>query len=323
MSGARQQVAEDETSERTSAISAELRQFLVHVESERQLSPRTVAAYTRDLQELEAFLATYFGGAWSWPEVDRLAIRSFMGDCAGRRELAKRSISRKLSAVRSFFRFLHLEDIVEANPARTVKAPKLDRTLPSFLTAEDVEKLFNAAEGRALEGAFLGVRNHALLELLYSSGLRLSEVQAVDVGDLDLLSERVRVMGKGRKERIVPVGGAAVRALRRYEPRREELVRATPGADRRALFLSQSGRRLSTRQIQKIVTALLEQIGESAGLSTHSIRHSFATHLLDAGADLMAVKELLGHASLSTTQIYTHTSAERLKKVYRNAHPRA
>ncbi|HUE96751.1 MAG TPA: tyrosine recombinase XerC [Longimicrobiaceae bacterium] len=312
--------------ERATAAGAspELSQFLVHIETERQLSPRTVAAYARDLGELESFLTRYFGDdGWSWAGVDRLAIRSFMGDCMGRRGLSKRSVARKLSAVRSLFSFLHVEEIVEANPARTVRAPKREKYLPAFLTGDEVERLFVAAEGRALEGGFLGVRNHAILELLYSSGLRLSELQALDAADLDLLSERVRVMGKGRKERIVPVGGAAVRTLRRYEPRREEVVRGVAGADRRALFLSQSGRRLSTRQIQNIVHRFLDQIGEDAGLSTHSLRHSFATHLLDAGADLMAVKELLGHASLSTTQIYTHTSAERLKKVYRNAHPRA
>ena len=315
---------EQEAEGRAASRSAELHLFLQHIEKERQLSPRTVEAYGRDLDELEAFLAAY-GGAegWSWRTVDRLAIRSFMGDCATRRGLSKRSIARKLSATRSFFRFLHLEDLVEANPARTVRAPKRDKVLPSFLTADQISRFFRAAEGRALEGGFHGVRNHAITELLYSSGLRLSELQGLNTSDLDLLSERVRVMGKGRKERIVPVGGAAVRALRRYEARRDEVVRAVAGADRRALFISQTGRRLSARQIQKIVHALLEQIGEEMGLSTHSLRHSFATHLLDAGADLMAVKELLGHASLSTTQIYTHTTAERLRKVYRQAHPRA
>lgn len=304
--------------------SGEVTDFLLHVEKERQLSPRTVSAYRSDLKELEIFLGSYYGNeGWTWSGVDRLAIRSFMGDCAGRRGLSKRSVSRKLSAVRSFFRFLHLEELVEANPARTVRSPKRDKTLPAFLTADQVQRLFNAAEGRALEGGFLAVRNHAILELLYSSGLRLSELQALNTGDLDLLSERVRAMGKGRKQRIVPVGGAALRALRRYELRRDEIVRNSAGADKRALFVSQAGRRLSARQIQKIVHRFMDQIGEESGLSTHSLRHSFATHLLDAGADLMAVKELLGHASLSTTQIYTHTSAERLKKVYRQAHPRA
>ncbi len=301
-----------------------LKEFLTHLVKERQLSPRTVDAYGRDLEEFEIFLTRYSGDAEIvWSEIDRLAIRSFMGDCAGRRRLAKRSIARKLSAVRAFFRFLHLEDVIEANPARTIRAPRRERVLPSYLTRDQIDQLFTALEGRALDGGFHPVRNQAMVELLYSSGLRVSELQGINTADIDLVTERVRVLGKGRKERIVPIGQFAVRALRRYEPRRDEIVAAVHGADRRALFLSQTGKRLSTRQIQKIVTGFLANVSEGTGLSTHSIRHSFATHLVDAGADLMAVKELLGHASLSTTSIYTHTSTERLRNVYRRAHPRA
>jgi integrase/recombinase XerC len=310
-------------------VSAEARrgereEFLRHIEHERQLSPRTVRAYADDLTEFEAFLSAFYGTAeWSWSGVDRLAIRSFMGDCVTRRSLAKRSVARKLSAVRSLYRFLHLEELVDANPARSVRSPKRERTLPAYLTREQVEALFRLAEARALEGGFLGVRNHAIVELFYSTGMRVSELQQLDTADLDLVSERVRIRGKGRRERIVPVGSMAVSALRRYDLRRQEVVGAAARADRRAVFLGQSGRRLSVRQVQKIVGSFLDRIGEDAGLSTHSLRHSFATHLVDAGADLLAVKELLGHASLSTTQVYTHTSAERLKRVYRQAHPRA
>src|SRR5690606_10503521 len=183
-----------------------------------------------------------------------------------------------------------------------------------------VSALFDAVEARALDGGFHPLRNLAILELLYSSGLRVSELQGLNAADLDMISERVRVRGKGRKERIVPLGGAAVRALRRYEPRREELIAGTTGADRRAFFLSQNGRRLSVRQIQNVVRQVLDGSSEAAGLSPPSPRHSFATHLVDAGADLVAVKELLGHSSLSTTTVYTHTSTERLKQVYRRAH---
>lgn len=299
-------------------------EFIRHVEHERQLSPRTVRAYGDDLREFEEFLTRYYGsGDWSWSGVDRLAIRSFMGDCFTRRALAKRTVARKLSSVRALFRYLHMEELVEANPARAVRSPRRERRLPSFLSREQVEQLFRAAEGRALDGGFLGVRNHAIVELFYSTGMRLSELQQLDVKDLDLISERVRVRGKGRKERIVPVGSHAITAVRRYEPRRDEVVARSARADRRAVFIGQTGRRLSVRQVQKIVSGFLDRIGEDAGLSTHSLRHSFATHLVDAGADLIAVKELLGHASLSTTQVYTHTSQERLKKVYRQAHPRA
>ncbi|MBW3629791.1 MAG: tyrosine recombinase XerC [Gemmatimonadetes bacterium] len=301
-----------------------VREFLSHITHERQLSPRTVRAYTDDLAEFAEFLTVYYGTPeWSWTGVDRLTIRSFMGDCATRRKLSKRTIARTLSSVRSLFRFLHVEEAIDANPARAVRAPKRDRTLPAFLTREQVESIFNSAEARAMEGGFAGVRNLAIVELFYSTGVRLSELQQVNLADLDLVTERLRVMGKGRKERIVPVGRMAVGALRRYEPRRDEVVARSGQADRRALFLSQTGKRLSVRQIQNIVVGFLDQVSEDSGLSTHSLRHSFATHLVDAGADLLAVKELLGHASLSTTQIYTHTSRERLQRVYKQAHPRA
>jgi integrase/recombinase XerC len=301
-----------------------LRDFLAHIANERQLSPRTVRAYTDDLAEFADFLTAYYGTPeWSWAGVDRLAIRSFMGDCATRRRLSKRSIARKLSSVRSLFRFLHMEEAIDANPARTVRAPKRDRTLPAFLTREQVETVLNSAEARAMEGGFVGVRNLAIVELFYSTGVRVSELQQVNVMDLDLVAERLRVMGKGRKERIVPVGRMAVGALRRYEPRRDEVLARSERADRRALFVGKTGKRLSVRQIQNIVVGFLDQVSEDSGHSTHSLRHSFATHLVDAGADLLAVKELLGHASLSTTQIYTHTSRERLQRVYKQAHPRA
>lgn len=303
---------------------AEVAEFLEHIEHERQLSERTVRAYARDLREVQEFLAVYYGTSdWRWSGVDRLAIRSFMGDCSTRRGLAKRSIARKLSALRSFFRFLHADERIPSNPARAVRSPRLERRLPGFLTRQQMESLLANAEARASEGGFHGARNLAIVELFYSTGLRVSELQQLDVRHLDLVSERVRVLGKGRKERIVPVGRIAIGALRTYENRREELIASVDGADPRALFLGRTGRRLTVRQIQNVVRGFLDRVSEDVGLSTHSLRHSFATHLVDGGADLMAVKELLGHASLSTTQVYTHTSKERLLRVYRQAHPRA
>jgi integrase/recombinase XerC len=302
----------------------EVEEFISHIAHERQLSPATVRAYSDDLGEFVTFLDRYYGDPqWTWQGVDRLAIRSFMGDCITRRALAKRSVGRKLSSVRSFFRFLHIEEIVEANPARTLRSPKKERTLPGFLTRDQMAAIFTAAEGRALDGGFLPLRNLTMVELFYSTGLRVSELQGLNVADVDLVSERMRVMGKGRKERIVPVGRMAIGALRRYYPRREEVLMKVERGDRRAIFLTQKGRRISVRQVQKVIENFLKQVAEGAGLSTHSLRHTFATHLLDNGADLMAVKEMLGHASLSTTQIYTHTSKERLQRVYRKAHPRA
>ena len=302
----------------------EVAEYLEHLRGERDVSPNTMLAYGRDLSELVAFFSSYYGGnAWTWQGVDRLAIRGFMAHLT-RRGLSKRSIARALSAVRGFYRFLHRNEVVDANPARAVGSPKLERYLPSYLDRAQIDLVFQAAEVRAWEGRFNDVRNLAILELFYSTGMRLSELRGINRGDLDLVSQQVKVTGKGRKQRIIPVGDHASLALRNYEAKRDELARQVGArVDRTAFFLSVHGRRLTTRSIQLVVTKFLGQIDENAGLSTHSLRHTFATHLLDAGADLRAVQELLGHASISTTQIYTHTSVERLKQVYRKAHPRA
>lgn len=299
-------------------------EFLLHMEKERDVSPNTLTAYGRDLAALDAYLRDYYGPrGWSWEGVDRLAIRGFLAHLT-RSGVGKRSAARSLSAVRSFFRYLHRNEIVETNPARAVASPKRDRHLPQYLDLGQMGVLLTAAETRAMGGRFTDVRNLAMLELFYSGGLRLSELRGINRESLDLLGNQVRVRGKGRKERLVPLGDRAVLALRNYECRRDELLRAVgAGGDRTAFFLSSHGRRISTRALQKAMTSLLDLVSESEGLSTHSLRHTFATHLLDAGADLRAVQELLGHASVQTTQVYTHTSVERLKQAHRAAHPRA
>jgi integrase/recombinase XerC len=301
----------------------DMQAFLVHLAKERDLSPHTLRAYRRDLANLETFLASQLGAEWSWDAVDRLLLRGFLGFLT-REGLARRSTARSLSAVRTFFKFLHREELVSNNPTRAVASPKLEKYLPAWLERRQVDVLFDMAELRAREGEYADVRNLAILELFYSTGMRLSELRGINRADLDLITQQVKVRGKGRKERIIPVGNKAALALRNYEAKREELVRRLgPRAERAAWFLGPGGKRLSVRGIQVIVTKFLSQIDEDAGLSTHSLRHSFATHLLDAGADLRAVQELLGHASISTTQIYTHTSVERLREVYKKAHPRA
>ena len=302
----------------------DVRDFLDHLAKERDVSPNTVRAYERDLTEFVRFLGRYYSGSdWTWQGVDRLAMRGFLGHLA-RRNLAKRSMARTLSGVRSFYRYLHRSEIVDANPARAVGAPRLEKYLPGYLDRAQIDLLFQMAEVRAWEGRFVDVRNLAILELFYPTGMRLSELQGLSRSDLDMVTQQAKVRGKGRKERIVPVGDHAVLALRNYETKRDELFRSIGrGADRNAVFLTRTGRRIGVRAVQKVVTGLLRQIDEDAGLSVHSLRHTFATHLLDAGADLRAVQELLGHASISTTQIYTHTSVERLKAVYQKAHPRA
>ena len=301
----------------------DIQAFLTHLAKERDVSPNTLRAYRKDLANLEAFLGAQLGTGWTWDRVDRLVLRGFLGYLA-RQGLAKRSTARSLSAVRTLFKFLHREDLIETNPARAVSSPKLEKYLPAWLERRQVEVLFDMAELRAKEGAFADVRNLGILELFYSTGIRLSELRGINRGDLDLVAQQVKVRGKGRKERIIPVGNKAALALRNYESKRDELVRRIgPKADKSAWFLGPRGKRLSVRGIQEIVTRFLDRVDEDAGLSTHSLRHSFATHLLDAGADLRAVQELLGHASISTTQIYTHTSVERLREVYKKSHPRA
>ena len=304
--------------------SGEVEEYLTHLEKERDVSPNTLTAYRRDLDEFVAYLGGYYGAdGWTWEGIDRLAMRGFLAHLA-KRGLSRRSMARTLSAVRGFYRFLAMIDLVSANPARSVGAPKLEKHLPGYLDRAQIDLLFQMAESRAMEGRFEDVRNLAILELFYSTGMRVSELQGLNRPDLDLISQQVKVRGKGRKERIVPVGDHAQLAIRNYESKRDELNGKLGGkVDRRALFVGRTGKRLTVRAVQKIMSAFLAQVDEDAGLTTHSLRHTFATHLLDAGADLRAVQELLGHASISTTQIYTHTSVERLKQVYQKSHPRA
>ena len=305
-------------------MSGDVAEYLRHLAKERDVSPNTVQAYERDLREFVEFLGGYYGtDGWTWEGVDRLAMRGFLAHLS-RRGVGKRTMARTLSGVRSFYRWMHRNEMVESNPARAVGAPKQEKHLPGYLDRAQIDLLFQLAEARALAGGFVDVRNLAVLELFYSTGMRLSELQGLSRGDLDLVSQQVKVRGKGRKERIIPVGDHAQLALRNYEARREDLLRQVGSAgERTAYFLSRAGRRIGVRMVQKLVSEFLAQVDEDAGLSVHSLRHTFATHLLDAGADLRAVQELLGHASISTTQIYTHTSVERLKQVYQKAHPRA
>ncbi len=314
--------------------SPEVRDFVEFLEKERNDSPHTVKAYGRDLADFVAFCGRYYGGAWSWAGVDRLAIRAWLG-VQQQRGLAKRSAARALSALRTFYRFLNATRGLEVNPAKAARTPKLERKLPDYLDRAEIDLLFEEAERRAAAGGFREGRDLAMLELFYSTGIRLGELAGLNEQDVDVVSDQLKVRGKGKKERIVPVGKHAGRALRRYY-RLRDAVLAETRQERRALFVSRRGKRLTPRAVQLVIKRLLSALARSGtvegvgvgargdrGLHVHSLRHSFATHLLDAGADLRAVQELLGHASLSTTQVYTHTSVERLKKVYHQAHPRA
>lgn len=304
-------------------VGPDVSRFLKHIESERRLSTRTVVSYRKDLEDLRFFLDDHYGaGEWGWGTVERIDFRAFMGWC-GRKKLTRRTVARKLSAIRTFYRFLHLEHRVPSDPVRTLKSPKIEKRLPGHATPRNIETIFSRAEAGAAENTFRGTRNLVILELLYGSGLRLSELHGLDLTDLDLEQEQAKVFGKGSKERLAPITGSATRAIGRYLPRRFELRTGSFAPDGEALLLNPAGKRLSRRSIQNVVRRFLDEAAPGQGLSAHALRHSFATHLLDAGADLMAVKELLGHVSLSTTQVYTHTSKERLRQVYRRSHPRS
>jgi integrase/recombinase XerC len=280
----------------------------------RNLSVHTVEAYRRDLAQFGRFLRDLCRGeAPTADDLDARSVRRFVASLSASR-FARRSIQRKLAAVRSFGGFLVAEGILDANPALGLAGPKAGRRLPSFLRKREIDLLF--AEPAAPTEVEL--RDRAILELLYGTGIRLSELTGLRKEHVDLSAGHVRVLGKGNRERVVPVGRAAVSAIRAYlRARGERRRRGEP------LFANARGGALSGRTVQRIVAKRLGQVSEARQLSPHVLRHTFATHMLNAGADLRAVQELLGHASLSSTQIYTHVTTERLKEVYRKSHPRA
>ena len=290
--------------------------FLRYAAGERRMSAKTVENYARDLRQFERFVVGHEGGGdWSWSEVDRTTIRSFLGSMAAR-GLARTTLRRRLAAVRSFYGFLRRTGRVEGDPSRSIRGPKLGRTLPEHLTVDQARSMLEQARVTAEEsGSFLDLRRWALLETLYSCGLRVSEVHQLDT--THVAADRIRALGKGGKERDVPLGAAAAAALAAYLPARRKHA-----PDERAVFVSRKGNRLSIRQLQRDATQALKIASDGARVSTHSLRHTFATHLVDGGADLVSVKAMLGHASLSTTRVYTHTSVERLRKVHAQAHPR-
>ncbi|MDX1622728.1 MAG: tyrosine recombinase XerC [Gemmatimonadota bacterium] len=288
--------------------------YLDYLETIRNCSPNTIEAYGRDLERWRAFCADHLGDIdVDLPSVRAEDVRGFLAHQA-RRGLDRRTIARRLSAVRGFFRHACREGWTESNPARAVAVPRQPRRLPEVMGTAELEALLAGGPDR---DGFYGRREAALLELCYGAGLRVAELAGLSWSDLDLSRGTVRVVGKGDRERRVPTGRSAARALEAW---RREAAAAGPDD---AVFTNRSGRRLSVRQIQRVTKAALRRVAEREGVSPHTLRHSFATHLLDRGADIMAVKELLGHESLSTTQLYTHLSRERLKSAYELAHPRA
>ena len=287
-----------------------LASFIRHLKDERRLSPHTLRAYQRDLN---TFLAFCGRGTIELAKLNSFAVRDFAAECH-RKGLNPRSIARRLSAVRRFLGYLVQEHILTANPAVSVRAPKPARRLPATLDADQVAGLL------ALQGDDLfSVRDRAMLELFYSSGLRLSELVGLDLAELDLTDRTVRITGKGDKTRIVPVGRYAVAALEAWI----EVRAAIAAGDENALFVSRRGTRLAGRSVQARLKQWAKRWGAGLPIHPHMLRHSFATHLLEASGDLRAVQELLGHASISTTQIYTHLDFQHLAHIYDQSHPRA
>jgi integrase/recombinase XerC len=303
---------------RKAAFPVAVARFLAYLRDQKRSSEETLRAYRSDLDQLAAYLARVHGDAGiPGPEgIDAIAVRGFVASLS-RGGLERSSISRKLSAVRSFLRHSVREGRLDANPAEAIPAPRVPRHLPSTLTVDEVFNLLDHICTDDLAGA----RDLAILELLYAAGLRVSELVGLDLNDVDLPGMLVRVLGKGRKERVVPFGRKAAESLRRWLAASATLRQS--GRQPSAVFLNQRGGRLTDRSVRRIIDRRLEEAAIHAHVSPHTLRHSFATHLLGAGADLRAIQELLGHASLSTTQRYTHVSTDALMRVYDRAHPRA
>jgi integrase/recombinase XerC len=285
-----------------------IERFLHHLETERRLSVNTARAYRRDLAELQTFCKT--SGITRWQDLDTHGVRGYAAR-AHRRGLSGRSIQRRLSAVRSFYNYLLRESLVSHNPAHDVSAPKTESRLPDTLNVDDMSRLLDVPARDTLL-----IRDAAMLELMYSSGLRLGELTGLDTADIDLRQRLVRVTGKGAKTRVLPIGAKAITAV-------EAWLQVRPAGTDAALFTTRQGRRLSARAVQDRVRRLALRQGVPGNVHPHTLRHSFASHLLESSGDLRAVQELLGHADISTTQVYTHLDFQHLAAVYDKAHPRA
>ncbi len=296
----------------------EIGDFLDYLTYERNVSVNTVGAYRNDLESFVSFLCNDYmvlgRDQLDLGRVDHLAVRSYLAHLA-RRKLSRSSMARHLSALRSFFKYLMREAVVETNPARSVATPRREKHLPAVMQTSEVALLIEQPDGSEK----LGLRDRAFLELLYASGLRISELVGIDLDDLELRARLVKVHGKGSKERIVPFGSKAEEALRAWISVRGELVH---DPDEQALLVNYRGERITARSVRRLFDGYIRKAALRSGISPHTMRHSFATHLLNAGADLRAIQELLGHASLSTTQKYTHLNDWQLIEVYKKAHPR-
>ncbi len=293
-----------------------IRRFIDYLKQERAYSVHTIEAYARDLQQFADFYTEYANQVpLDVRQINRIGVRHYLGMLA-EAGLAMSSITRKLASLKAFFKYHVRVGTLNVNPVALVKSPKTDKKLPTVLSEEEIARLIDDMSG---DDAFVPVRDRAILELFYSTGIRLSELLNLNYGDVNFSGLTIRVFGKGAKERIVPFGKKAAQALQQYlKVRRSEFGRVNLED---ALFISRRKRRMARPTVQKMVTRMLKSVSHQKHLSPHVLRHSFATHLLDRGADLNAVKDLLGHNSLSTTQLYTHIQIETMKEIYKQAHP--
>ena len=302
-----------------------LAQFFEHLRYERNVSEHTLRNYSIDLGQFYDYLApadpaTGRRREFDLKQIDHVTIREWLSQLHAAQK-QKTSIARKLAALRTFFQFLIREGAVESNPAKLVATPRLEKKLPSHLSVEDAVRFIETPDAET----DLGKRDRAILEFLYATGVRVSELTKLDVGDVDFRNKMVRVRGKRRKERVVPFGDHALHSLLNYMTVRNNFLSNAPPSEREdeALFLNYQGTRITTRSVGRMVDKYINVCAGIHNISPHSLRHSFATHLLDSGADLRDIQELLGHARLSTTQIYTHVSMEKLIEVYDRSHPKA
>ncbi|HJZ89552.1 MAG TPA: tyrosine recombinase XerC [Gemmataceae bacterium] len=294
-----------------------LADFLRHLGLEKNASAHTVKSYREDLTQAVGFFREKAGAGVRPDQVSTRLLRSFLA-WLHEQGYARTTISRRIAAVRSWCRFLCRQGTLQKNPADGLRGPKLDRRLPHFLNKADVQRLLAAPPADTA----LGLRDRALLETLYSAGLRVSELVGLELGDLDLAEGVATVRGKGRKERLALIGDAARRATADWLDARAALLEGI-GRRSEAVFLNKNGTRLSTRSVGRLLVKYLRRTGLDPRTTPHTLRHTFATHMLDAGADIRGVQELLGHKNLTTTQIYTHVSTQRLQDSYRKSHPRA
>ena len=300
-----------------------IEQFLEHLRYERNVSSHTLRNYASDLEQFLDFLAPLKNGKRTLPEItaiDHLTIREWLASLHAAQK-KKASVARKLAALRTFFQFLVREGMLELNPAKLVSTPRLEKKLPKHLSIDEAIRFIESPDPET----DLGKRDRAMLELMYATGVRVAELTTLNLGDVDFSNQLVRVTGKRRKQRIVPFGEPAGAAIRDYLGVRHKFLLNAPISkrDEEALFLNYQGTRITTRSVGRMVDKYIRLCAGMHNISPHALRHSFATHLLDSGADLRDIQELLGHARLSTTQVYTHVSMEKLVEVYDKAHPKA